>query len=44
MNRNLYDPTAWLMIPFGLAMIWGQIALGMWAPTVTRDQLGTLGR
>jgi hypothetical protein len=44
MNRNLFDYTAWLMIPFGLTLMWWQIVLMGNPPPVTRDQLGKLGR
>jgi hypothetical protein len=44
MNRNPFDPTAPIIAAFAIYWTFWQIALGMNAPSVPRDQLGKLGR
>lgn len=44
MKINLYDPTVWIMLPLGIYMaVLQTLVLGN-PPTVTKSQLGRLGR
>jgi hypothetical protein len=44
MKINPYDPTLWIMIPLGITLAFWQFVLMGNPPTVTRDQLGKLGK
>jgi hypothetical protein len=43
-NDNLYNPFAWIMYPIAIYAMVLQILIMGNPPTVTRDQLGRLGK